>query len=308
MKKENSGFFPVTFPGPGCLTAKQATNTQHMKTILTSVLALSALLAFAQNEKETDTVRINLGETEVLIINTKKGKVVIDGDTTPADTIDASPDEEDDSPEHSGHWGGIDFGATMLMNSGFKASFPNDPIWENDPAKSFYWNINVMDHRFNIYKEYVGITTGFGINWTQIGIKNDYLLFEKSSTSDSLYYIADSVNHYSKNKLRGTYLQIPLLLELNTDADEDHSFYLATGVIGGVRVGSAIIQKIDRDNFDNKQKIKGVYGLNPFKLDATLRMGYGSWGIFANYALIPLFDTDKTSEVYPLTFGLTMNF
>lgn len=279
-----------------------------MKTIIITAFVLSSLMTFAQTEeeKETDTTRFNMGETEVIIIN-KKGKM--DPNTTPSDTVDASPDPEDeDRPSHDGRWAGIDFGVTMLMNPSFQPSFPNDPIWENDPAKSFYWNINIMDHRFNIYKNYVGITTGFGINWTQIGIKDDYLLFEKSSTSDSLYYVKDSVNHYSKNKLRGTYLQIPLILEFNTNEDQDESFYFAVGVIGGVRVGSAIIQKIDRDNFDNKQKVKGTYALNPFKVDATVRMGYGNWGLFANYALIPLFDTDKTSEAYPLTFGLSMNF
>ncbi len=283
-----------------------------MRTIILTAFVFSSLMTFAQNEeeKETDTTRINLGETEVLIINTKKGKVVVDANTSPADTIDASPDKEDDedSPSHDGRWAGVDFGVTMLMNPAFQASFPNDPIWENDPAKSFYWNINIMDHRFNIYKNYVGITTGFGINWTQVGIKNDYMLFEKSSTSDSLYYAVDSLNHYSKNKLRGTYLQIPLMLEFNTNEDQDKAFYFAAGVIGGVRVGSALIQKVDRDNFDNKQKTKGTFGLNAFKADATVRMGYGNWGVFANYALIPLLDTDKTSEVHPLTFGLSMNF
>jgi hypothetical protein len=37
-------------------------------------------------------------------------------------------------------------------------------------------------------------------------------------------------------------------------------------------------------------------------------MGYGSWGAFASYSLMPLFDAGKTTEVYPLTFGLSLNF
>lgn len=278
-----------------------------MKKIILGAFVLSGLLTFAQEtENDTDTTRINLGETEVLIINTKKGKVVIDANTEPQDTIDASPShDEDEDLDNDGKWAGIDFGSTMLLNANNQTSFPNDPIWENDPAKSFYWNINVMDHKFNIYKHYVGLTTGFGVNFTQIGIKDNNILF---ANSDSLWVVQDTVTQYSKNKLRGTYLQIPLLLEFNTNEDEDRSFYFSAGVIGGVRVGSAIIQKIDRDNFDNKQKTKGTYGLNPFKCDATVRMGYSNWGLFVNYALLPLFDTNKTSEAYPLTFGLSMNF
>jgi hypothetical protein len=158
-----------------------------------------------------------------------------------------------------------------------------------------------MDHKFNIYKHYVGLTTGFGVNFTQIGISNNQHL---RANSDSLWLIPDSVNNFSKNKLRATYLQIPLLLEFNTNADEDKSFYVATGVIGGIRVGSAVIQKLDGD----KDKFKGTYGLNPFKCDATVRIGYAGWGAFANYALLPLFDTDVTAEAFPLTFGISKTF
>jgi hypothetical protein len=275
-----------------------------LKKIIYTVFFLTSLSLFAQQEK--DTTRLNFGETEVIIINSKKGKVLVDENLLLVDTIDATPnDKKDKKTDNEGHWGGLDFGVTMLMNSAMQSSFPSNNFLENDPAKSWYWNINMVDHRFNIYKHYVGITTGFGVNFTQIGIKNNNVLYDNN---DSLWVVKDTINNYSKNKLRGTYLQIPLLLEFNTNEDQDKSFYVATGVIGGVRVGSAVIQKIERDNFNNKQKSKGTYGLNPFKLDATLRMGYGNWGLFANYALLPLFDTKKTEEAYPLTFGLSMNF
>lgn len=266
-----------------------------MKKFITSIFAIYSLVAVAQEEKkehESDTTRINFKKKEVYIVD----KVI-------KDTVDAAPDE--DHPEKEGHWGGIDFGPTILLNSAGGTSFPTDKQWENDPGKSFYWNINIIDHRFNIYKHYVGITTGFGVNFTQVGIRNNQILME---SADSLWLVKDTVNDYRKNKLRATYLQVPLLLEFNSNADEDKSFYFAAGVIGGVKVGSALIQKIDRDKYDAKQKVTGDYALNPFKLDATVRLGYGDWGLFANYALMPLFDESKTSTVYPLTFGATLNF
>ena len=55
------------------------------------------------------------------------------------------------------------------------------------------------------------------------------------------------------------------------------------------------------------QKTKGAQGLNAFKLDALVRFGYSHWGVFASYSLLPLFDTDKTIAVYPLSFGLSIN-
>lgn len=266
-----------------------------MKKIITSIFAISSLVIFAQEEKkehESDTVRINFKKKEVYIVD----KVI-------KDTVDASPDEEE--TENEGHWAGIDFGPTILLNRSGGTSFPTDKQWENDPGKSFYWNINLYDHRFNIYKHYVGITTGFGFNFTQIGIRNNQILMENT---DSLWLVKDTVNNYRKNKLRALYLQVPLLLEFNSKADDDKSFYLSTGLIGGVKVGSALIQKINRDKYEAKQKVKGDYALNSFKLDATVRFGYGDWGLFVNYALMSLFDEKKTSAAYPLSFGATLNF
>jgi len=39
-----------------------------------------------------------------------------------------------------------------------------------------------------------------------------------------------------------------------------------------------------------------------------MRLGYDDWGVYLNYNVMPLFDTDKTAAVYPLTFGVSMNF
>lgn len=280
-----------------------------MKKMILTSLAMIGLLSVQAQEKEKendpDTTRLNLGTTEVLIIKTTKGTVVVDGKTVVVK--DSTGNEEGDKKKrysHDGHWAGVDFGVGIMMNSQFKSSFPTAPQWENDPAKSFYWNLNIVDHRFNLYKEYIGITTGLGLNFTRVGLSNNYVL---NQNADSVWAVKDSIP-YSKNKLRATYLQIPLLLEFNTNSDEDKSFYFATGVIGGVRIGSSVKRKRDISGFESKEKIKGVYGLSPFKLDATVRMGYADWGLFANYSLVPLFDKKKTAEVYPLTFGLSYNF
>lgn len=271
-----------------------------MKTVILSGIALLSLLQVSAQENNPDTTRVNLGGTELLII--KK----IDENKDKGDTLTTK--SEDDKPEkksHDGHWAGVDMGVTMLMNNQFKSSFPTDLQWENDPAKSFYWNINLIDHRFNLYKEYIGITTGLGVNFTQIGLRNNYILRENA---DSLWVVPDTINVYAKNKLRMSYLQIPLLLEFNTNSDEDKTFYFAAGIIGGIRIGSSLKRKNEVKGFESKEVLKGTYGINAFKLDGTVRMGYGQWGAFANYSLIPLFDTKKTAEAQALTFGLTLNF
>lgn len=275
-----------------------------MKTIIyTAATLLLVNIGFAQEtEKEKgDTTRMNFGKMELIVVEHGGGEF---DDEEPTDTIDASPSEEE-AERNEAHWAGLDFGVGLLMNNAYGTNFENNPYWENDPAKSFNFGLNLMEHKFKIYKHYVGLTTGLGFNFTQIGFNNNYIL---TTTADSIYAEIDTVYSYSKNKLRATYLQVPLLLEFNTSTDDDKNFYLAAGVIGGVRIASKVKREGEWEGKEFEVNKKGQYGLNSFKLDATVRLGYADWGAFATYSLIPLFETGKTVDVHPFTVGLTHNF
>lgn len=264
-----------------------------MKRFITSAVCLLVLGSAAAQETETtesDTTRINIGKRQVII--------VLDEDGVSLDTVKKKPSVE-------AHWAGIEFGPTVLMNSAGATSFPDNKQWENDPAKSFSWNFNVLEHKFRIYRNNIGITTGIGFNITGVGLKQNVLSYQ----NDSLTVFVDTVNNFSKNKLRATYLTVPLMFEFCSNADgDDNGFYLAAGVIGGIRIGSSVKTKMTIDGRDTKEKTRASYGLEAFRVDAAVKLGYGNWGVFANYALTPLFDTAKTDAVYPLTFGLSYNF
>ena len=278
----------------------QENNRDMKKVYLIAAVALLSLSLQAQEEEnESDTTRVNLGKTELIIVQ---------HDNDIQDILNL--DDQDGEKKHSkkdreAHWAGVDFGFTMLMNPSFENDFPNHPYWKNDASKSTVWNLNLLEHKFNIAKEYFGVTTGLGFSFTSVAFSDNYVL---SHSADTLIASIDTVTNYSTNKLKATYLTVPLLLEFNTNADSDKSFYLAAGVVGGVRLTSKVKRKgeVDGDKFTFKES--SIYGLNPFKLDAAVRLGYSDFGVFANYSLLPLFDTGKTVEAYPLTFGLSMNF
>lgn len=270
------------------------------RTLLIASLIVSTA-AFAQEpvEEKKDTTRINLGGIEMIIIDKREGE-------------DDDQELKKDSAEHKkhkekseAHWAGLDFGFTTLFNADMNTSFPTTKYFQNDVAKSQVWNLNLLEHKFKIAKHYMGLTTGLGFSFTSVAFRDNYLLTE---TPDTLFAVSDTMTTYSKNKLKATYLTVPLLLEFNTHANSDKSFYIAAGVVGGVRIASKVKRVGELNGKKFEEKTKGAYGLNPFKLDAAVRLGYGSWGVFANYSLLPLFDTDKTVEVYPLTFGLSLNF
>lgn len=265
------------------------------------VLLLSSGFTFAQVEEEEtkspDTTRVNLKRVEILIIEKL--------DSIESNALGEENPEETKPDRAEAHWAGLDFGFSMLMNQQFAPEFTNNPYWETDAARSQVWNLNLLEHKFRLYKDYIGITTGLGFSFTSAAFTDNYLLL---NNADTLFAEMDTTLVYSKNKLKASYLTVPLLLEFCTNADANKSFYLATGVVGGVRIASKIKRAGEFDGKDFTQTVKGIYGLNPFKLDATVRMGFSSFGAFASYSLLPLFDTGKTVEVYPLTFGLSMNF
>lgn len=245
-------------------------------------------LSFGQGGINNDTTRINVKQREVLIIKS-------------CDTIKIN--ESTTFKRFSdGNWSGIDMGLTMLMNPSFQQSFPSDLHLQNDPAKSFQWNLNLIDRRLNLYKNNIGITTGLGFSFTGVGIKDNRVL---GINSDSLFSAMDTVISYKKNKLNATYLQIPLLLEFNTTPKHEKSFHFLVGVVGGVRIGSRYKLK---DDEGHKNVYRNEYALSPFKLDATLKVSYSHWGIYASYGLISMFDKQKATEVAPFSFGLSFVF
>jgi hypothetical protein len=274
--------------------------TRNKKQTMKKIFLISALLIstgiFAQGVPETpqeemDTMRIHLKSSEVIFVQKKN-----------FDTIDAGPNELKRNNE--AHWEGLDFGFNVMINASGGTKFPGNEYWENDPAHSIYFNINFVEKKFKIIQEYVGLTTGIGFNFNQFAFNDNYILID---SIDALVGVLSS-QAYSKNKLRAAYLQIPLMLEFNTNKENDKGLYVAAGVIGGVRLSSRVkrVGKIDGDEF--KEVVKGTYGLNPFKLDLTGRVGFGSFGAFVNYSVLPLFDTDKTIGVYPLTVGVSLAF
>jgi hypothetical protein len=278
-----------------------------MKTIF---LTLTAFLTFnlsAQTEIEgeevsQDTTKFKFGGTEFIII--KKG----DGQT---DTIRV----EDGGEEHSkwdeykekkydsfGHWSGLEFGVNTMLNSSGSTSF-NQKFLAIDPSQSWNFALNFGELNIPFKTPHVGLVSGLGFEHSRYGIKNDYLL---KAMGDSTWVVKDTNQVYLKNQLRTWSLNVPILLEFNTSKNEDNNVYFDLGLIGGVHFGTKTFRKYEINGGEQKDKYKGNYNVNPFKVMATARVGYKNVGLFVNYNLLPLFSTGATQSAYPLTFGIRL--
>jgi len=278
-----------------------------MKKILTMLAVIGCTITTMAQESEIiedgkDTTRFKIGSMEF---------IVIDNDTTVVDH-DADPGEFDQSefPSDRGdltYWSGFGVGVNTFMNYEFKPTV-NSPHLQIDPANSFHYTLNLMEHRFRIAKDYFGIVTGIGFSNSRFGFQDDRMRL--ASNADSTYGVIDTTlaNGFSKNQLRVSYFNVPLLLHFNTSKYEDKNVYLSLGVNGGVRIGSKMRYKYDVLGGETKDKTKGTFNLNPFHASLTARMGYKNLGLFANFDMLPLFKEGASEVAKPLTFGATLNF
>lgn len=278
--------------------------------ILAGFVLATAQVVGQQNEKIT----VEIGSKGIKVINHQSG------DSTEVDVNIVNDDEPTSEKEKSqpktgisknANWSSFDFGVGMLFTPEWENSFSSQPYLDFDPAKSWTFNLNFFEHYFGLLgkeKQHVGLVTGLGFNFSHFGYRRNYTI---NYDADSINGFVDQNRNYSRNRLRATYLQVPALLQFNIPAGKNskENFHLSMGVVGGVRIGSRLAQRYieNANEFKIKDK-RGQHFFNPFKADATIRLGYGDFGAFVTYNMVPLFETSVVEPVHNLSFGLMLNF
>ncbi|HAA00002.1 MAG TPA: porin family protein [Flavobacteriales bacterium] len=251
----------------------------------------------AGNEEKPDTTQFDLGNMRVIMYEKSKSEKV---------EISDKKEDKEDSDHDFGVWSGFGLGVNAFMTYDNKIGVPeNANFLELDYARSMTVNFNFAEKRMRIIKDYLSINTGMGIQWNRYGIKNNY---EIRYNSDSIYGVQNSQINYTKNVLKATYIQIPLLLEINTSKNADKSFHIAAGVVGGYKLGSRLKTRWEDEGRDFKSKSKGHYFFNPFQAYLHGSIGYGDVSLFVNYGLTRVFEKNKGPQVYPVTGGILFHF
>ena len=216
--------------------------------------------------------------------------------------------------KHNGHFMGVDFGLNVLLNNTFQTNFPTDPQWNNTVLNSYYFNFNFYDRKLIITPDQLGVTLGVGLNLSKIAFSEDLTLRDDFSKKGNAVFgnaLLDSIR-FTRNKLHLAYLQFPILAEYTPKKD----IWISAGFITGIKLSSNVKQLYTDENNPSivyERTIKGTFGLNTFKCDATIRAGFGQsfgrmYGAFISYALVPTFNTKVMANVHPLTFGVSYNW
>jgi hypothetical protein len=272
-------------------------------------------------EEPADTMRVKMGNKRIVVIEKEisggkdNRKIIIDEDVTDRERQnddgwgDNNMYRDSDGVIYGGEhasWAGFGLGLNSFMNSADRFVTEADaPFLMLDYAKSINFQFNVWEKRFPIYKEYVGVTTGLGFQWNRYGLEKNV---DIASNADSIYAVNNIMVNYNKNVLRSTYLQIPLLLEFNSNKDESKNWHLSIGVVGGVRIASSWKTKWEEDGKPLKAKTKDDFNFNSLSANAYAQIGYGNLGLFVQYGLTDVFRPGKGPELNPVSGGVIFNF
>lgn len=202
------------------------------------------------------------------------------------------------------HWAGIDFGINGFLDPDGNPNL-NDSLDFIEPglSGSRSFSINFWEQKFRLIGDHVGLLTGAGLQWNSYRLRHNYTL---SNPNDSLLAFRDTLNEFNKNKLRTTWLNVPLLMEFNTSKDPEKSFHIAAGLVAGLHLNTMYKQKYKANGDRVKRKLKNDFNVQPLRIEGMLRVGYGDFTLFGSVQLNELFEEDKGPEVYPFTLGLNI--
>lgn len=273
---------------------------KNIKALMMICLLLGGSLIAQETKKDTvifeespDTTRISWGKSKIIIV--------------------AGEDDEEDSDEPKDHsktqrydkFAGIDIGVNGFANPDMGLRLQEEAEFlDLNYGKSISFSINFWESYIPIAKEKFGILTGMGFEFNNYDLDNGVDIV---TTGDSTFGFENTNKLYSKNRLKSTMLNVPLMLETNIGKDAKHSFHLAAGGLFSYRVGSKTKQKYSENGKDYKVKNRNDYNMNPFRASLAARIGYGNVTLFANYSLTEMFEGNDGPEVYPFTVGISLS-
>lgn len=244
--------------------------------------------AFAQ-DSETDTVKTRKSKSITIKVGVR--------DTVKKDTIKPSSKFSIQLTLAR-----IDLGLAKLLDDGSFTLSPENEALESKTWKSsnFGFEFFQMGYRFNHnFKVYLGA----GIDWTHFRLKKDITIQPDKS---EFTYVEDDIM-FSKNRFSSTYLRIPLSFQFRTNDDhKGNKVYFVAGPEIGFLINGKVKQVSDERG---KEKVKDDFNLNPFRYGASLRLGYGDFGIYTKYYANNLFaDNQGPADLNNLNFGIMLGF
>ena len=278
-----------------------------------------------------DSTAISIIENKVVVKDREESETITIG---PCDIIinknKAIKIMNSSKNKFDGHWGGFEIGINGYNTSDFNMNYPRGYEYlELYFPKSLAFYLNLFELNVPLSKNQKwGMLSGLGFEWHNYRFAQNVWLDAHEGALHGYYIDGAPVR---KTTLMTCYMTVPLIFEFQTNnKSRANSFHIGLGVVGGLRIGThtkvtfenknSSYQLIDVNDpslilpapgnyfVSGRRKMRNYddFYLNPLKLDATVRIGWGWINLFATYSLTPMFREHRAPELYPWSVGVTL--
>lgn len=291
------------------LVAVMVCNASMSQTDTTKSNDTSAVMKAAKS----DTIRIG----NILII--KKGKISDKNNDDVDITMGRKHRERKQNANISTNWGIIDLGfSNYIDNTNYGATgnyivnrpgFPD--LNKNDfkvrTGKSINVNIWFFMQRLNVIKHYVNLKYGLGLELNNyrykspVSYKEGGMVPYTNATVNSPFIFRDSIG-FTKNKLAADYLTVPMMLNFVTHPGKNKGISLSAGVSAGYLYSQRNKQRSDERG---KDKNKGDYDLERFKISYVAELGIGAIRLYGSYSPQSFYQNGLNMKPYNIGIRLS---
>lgn len=245
-----------------------------------------------------DTTRLKIGSRRLMIIEDKKKESVYGESST----------TKNNKREMKSLWGGFELGVQSFVTPQMDFNLPTGYSFLNtNIGNSWHFGINLPEYDLHIVQNKLALTTGFGLQWSNLNFSgNSYLTPNVDSIAPTSSAAGTNLN---RNKLRTFDYRVPLLIKFapGTHQKANGGFHVAVGVIGHYTRNSKVITETSSLGYNNREELKDDFNINPFRADATVRIGYDKIKLFANYSLTPYFRNNaQNPDIRLFAAGITL--
>lgn len=273
-----------------------------------------------------DTTNIKLGTRKVTIIE-KNGKttVQIEGNEEIKEEkhIESKNDEWDfekeiekefgddkkaDRPKKfKPHFAGFELFINSYVdkNGNMSLKGAND-FMELNTSKSWYFGINIFEYGIPVTTTQ-GFVTGLGFEFNDYHFDKQNNIQENANGIIVAKPLPSGASSYEKTKFGATYLNIPLLYEVQFPlGNAKRPLYFSVGFIGGFKLTSSSNEIYTIDGKEVDEETDDDFNLSPFRYGVQARLGFRRIHLFTTVSFSPLFQKDKGPELYPFNVGLVL--
>lgn len=290
-----------------------------MKSIVNLSLAASLLLVAATNVKaavvggeEPTPAKPSIASEVVLITPyTPIAQYNLLGAYAPTGDKDWDPTTEESRNAKHRSYGEFYFGWNNWRNGDGQATM--DPV-NVQTTKLDFWNSMTWGFGFGtrtrIGEGKFGIRYGVQFNWHFYRLKGNTVL-EKTQNPDGISFIRDNTQNYKKSTYRNTFLDLPILLDIDLRKNAYKGLTLAAGGYAGIRLGTSTKVKYT-DAVGDDVKIEThdpTYG-NLWRYGLMGQIGFGEFKITGKWDLNTIFEqgdyVTPDYQAFSFTIGWVM--